>query len=191
MSNIAKAQRMMEEGKSLELISKALGLSVELLEGMRRNQASASKPVDRSFMPRSFVKKDFTVLPVHSSPPVLSEEERQAQEKARAKAAKEKRAYEVLRYFIKVFPKLFSVKDPKPLALGVHKDIFERVEKEGITKKEISKALGRYITRKAYFQCVIEGGDRYDLDGNKTGKVGEEHIEEARKKLKRKFSQEI
>lgn len=74
-----------------------------------------------------------------------------------------------LRQLEKRFPKVFNLKHPKPLALGIREDIF--MSETGMSKKSIRKALTFYCGSHQYLQCLKEGVKRHALSGKPTEDV--------------------
>jgi len=108
----------------------------------------------------------------------LTPQERKARSQAKYAATFKK--------LIKLYPKCFSA-TPSPLALGIHKSIWEeeakKPEDERISKSAIRHFLLVYTSSKAYMQAIVAGGNRIDLQGNAMEKVSVEHIEVAKKSL--------
>src|SRR5512144_644610 len=66
--------------------------------------------------------------------------------------------------------------DPKPLKIGIHKDLAARGElPEAITATRLRNFLAWYVRRYRYRKVLIHGGPRVDLEGNAAGEVTEEH----------------
>jgi ProP effector len=108
----------------------------------------------------------------------LTPQERKARSKAKYAATFKK--------LIKLYPKCFSA-TPSPLALGIHRSIWEeeakKPEDERISKSAIRHFLLVYTSSKAYQQAIMAGGSRIDQLGNTMEKVSVEHIETAKKSL--------
>lgn len=69
--------------------------------------------------------------------------------------------------------------EAKPLAIGVHKVILERLPE--LTKDLVSKALKRHTATTRYLKAVAKGGQRFDLDGNAAGEITDEQRDAAAK----------
>ena len=67
-------------------------------------------------------------------------------------------------------PVPFSLKAPKPLAIGIHKEIFERYPQQ-YTRNVIRLALHKWARRRRYVAVLIPNAVRYTLDGKPAGKV--------------------
>lgn len=108
----------------------------------------------------------------------LSPKAKQAQDKARYAA--------IFKKLIQQYPKCFSA-SPRPLAIGIHKAIWEQEEKKPeearISKADIRHFLIGYTRSKAYREAMIAGGNRIDLQGNEIEKVSAQHMEIAKKSL--------
>src|SRR5437870_12706936 len=71
------------------------------------------------------------------------------------------------------FPALFGG-PPKPLKLRIQADIQERAP--GVfTKQALSAFLRRHTGSTAYLVAMTRSPHRFDLDGNPSGEVSEEH----------------
>ena len=71
----------------------------------------------------------------------------------------------------------------RPLAIGINKDIAVHLPEQPLGR--ISNAIGifQYLLGPAYFRAVIQGGPRYDLDGNSRGEVTPKEQEQAQRDL--------
>lgn len=109
----------------------------------------------------------------------LTPQERKARSQAKYAA--------IFKKLLKLYPKCFSA-TPRPLALGIHKSIWEeeakKPEDERISKSAIRHFLLVYTSSKAYQQAIMAGGSRIDQLGNTMEKVSTEHIEIAKQSLK-------
>jgi len=71
----------------------------------------------------------------------------------------------ILRHLQDKYPKCFS-KQPKPLAIGILKDVLaERIELE-ITRGQLQQFFHRYCGKDQYKQALVVGAERVDLEGN-------------------------
>lgn len=94
----------------------------------------------------------------------------------------------------KAFPKVFSDRNVKPLCLGMFYLLLEKVDAGELemTHQEVRAALAGWTRRPSYLRCLIEGADRYDLNGEPLGKVTAEHAKTAKEILeKRKLAQQL
>ena len=77
---------------------------------------------------------------------------------------------EALRIIRVIWPTAFNVIAPKPLKIGIHKDM--ETETGGqVPAFIISKALRYFTTLDRYLATIQAGAVRLDLAGNKAGKV--------------------
>lgn len=76
-------------------------------------------------------------------------------------------------------------KEARPLAIGIHKAILERMP--DLTKEKVSKALRFHTGTTRYLKALSQAERRYDLDGNEAGEVTEEQREAATKLIKERF----
>lgn len=80
-------------------------------------------------------------------------------------------ASKTLPLWVDLFPSAFFIwrTDPKPLKVGIHKDIQAKLP--GLGRAYIGVTLQRYTRTRRYLECLIEGSTRVDLDGNPAGFV--------------------
>ncbi len=83
-----------------------------------------------------------------------------------------------------LFPALF-VGAPKPLKLRIQVDIQERAPGT-FTKQALSAFFRRHTGSTSYLQAVAQGRQRFDLDGQPSGEIAEEHRQVARDELARR-----
>ncbi len=69
------------------------------------------------------------------------------------------------------FPKVFSLRFKKPLKIGIHKDIIERMPDDPELLRNLSKTLTRHVRSSSYQRGLIRYDHRFDLDGGKSGVV--------------------
>lgn len=69
------------------------------------------------------------------------------------------------------FPKVFSLRFKKPLKIGIHKDIIERMSDDAELLRNLSKTLTRHVRSSSYQRCLVRYDHRFDLDGRKSGFV--------------------
>ena len=79
------------------------------------------------------------------------------------------------------YPACFDWERPRPLKLGIHKDLLAAgFGGAGVKPAEIKRALGRYCNRPRYRKTLRAGANRVDLDGQPAGAVTAEEAEAAR-----------
>ena len=79
------------------------------------------------------------------------------------------------------YPLCFDWDHPRPLKIGIHKDLLAAgFGGAGVKPAEIKRALGRYCNRARYRKTLRAGSDRVDLDGQPAGAVTAEEAEAAR-----------
>jgi len=74
------------------------------------------------------------------------------------------------------FPKCFGERDAvRPLKTGIREDLVRELGAKGDIaigdKACMLSSLAYYVNSASYHKCVQEGADRYDLQGNGSGKV--------------------
>ena len=102
----------------------------------------------------------------------MNELERKERDKMLSKAAQEKRQVliKTIRHRVcEDYPELFNQADPKPLAIGIHKALFEKYPE--YSHKHIRLMLKQWVCHRDYRKIHVIGAKRYDLEGNVTGKV--------------------
>ncbi|MEI7248365.1 ProQ/FINO family protein [Pectobacterium carotovorum] len=107
----------------------------------------------------------------------------QATEKAGNKQHRKNR--KKLERLVLLWPDVFSLENPRPLAIGIDKALaadIERRQLSGVGSLRFS--LGLYIHRSAYIKALVAGGQRYDLNGKPLGEVTTEQQERAKQTLK-------
>lgn len=75
----------------------------------------------------------------------------------------------------------------QPLALGIDKDLFKLVNDEqfpGGSKKVVQKVLRMHTHHGRYLTALVQGGERYQLDGVINGAVSEPERQWATEKIK-------
>lgn len=78
------------------------------------------------------------------------------------------------------YPKVFDLKEPKPLKIGIH----EELAADGkVSKTKIRKALSAYVRHYNYIACLEEGVMRVDLKGEDIAPVTAEEAEHAKEKI--------
>lgn len=74
------------------------------------------------------------------------------------------------------FPACFNFEHPRPLKIGIHRDLVAF----GHPIKAVRTVLSRYCTRPAYRRAMVEGAVRVGLDGADAGRVTKEEVEGAK-----------
>ncbi|WP_263080978.1 ProQ/FinO family protein [Endozoicomonas sp. Mp262] len=98
----------------------------------------------------------------------LSEEAMKLLKKLENKPAAEIMNSEALRVVRAAWPEAFHVSSPKPLKVGIHKDM----ESEGLIPPHIiSTALNFFTTLERYLEAVKPGAARINLSGQTAGRV--------------------
>lgn len=94
---------------------------------------------------------------------------------------------EVIAFLAERFPHCFSAEgEARPLKIGIFQDLVERVGGEmNLSKTQLRSALRLYTSSWRYLYGVKPGATRVDLDGNPCGELEEQHVEHARKRLKK------
>lgn len=87
-------------------------------------------------------------------------------------AQRRARLIEIINFFVKTYPKCFSLTNPKPLKIGIHQDIFARsdylqmtVSSLPISKIMIREALCFYTKSPSYKHALLIAEGRVDLTG--------------------------
>ena len=81
----------------------------------------------------------------------------------------------VLRHMQEKYPHCFS-KTPKPLAIGILKNVLaDRVELE-ITRGQLQQFFHRYSGKDQYKEALVVGAERVDLEGNVRSTVTEKEV---------------
>lgn len=85
-----------------------------------------------------------------------------------------------------LFPALFGTQGPpKPIKLRIQADIQQRAP--GLfTRKALSIVLHRHTTSTPYLKALVAAPSRFDLDGEPTGEIAEEHRLAAREEVERR-----
>ena len=84
---------------------------------------------------------------------------------------KRRGAYLIRQILVERFPACFRPKRTAklPIKIGIHKDI--RRAAPDLTAREIARALADYTRGPTYLGVMIEGIDRFDLEGRPDGVV--------------------
>lgn len=106
------------------------------------------------------------------------------------KRARAKQKISTLKRLENLFPHCFSRTQPKPLKLGIERDIAEALPEfdpnhsdDPISNKKLQRALKYYVSNIAYKTAIINSPFRFDLSGNPSGPVEPEHKDDARRWL--------
>lgn len=92
-------------------------------------------------------------------------------------------SYQSARALLKEFQEKFEViRESKPLAIGVDKQLFERFPE--VSRRSLRTALGIHTNSIRYLKAMSNATVRYDLDGQEAGEVEPAHLEHAAKALK-------
>ena len=79
------------------------------------------------------------------------------------------------------YPLVFSEKRHLPLKVGIEKDVFEQQgNKMPFSRSLVRKAIGLYVNHPLYLKSLLEGTERYDLQGHKSGAVDQSHKDNAK-----------
>lgn len=80
-----------------------------------------------------------------------------------------------------ISPSVFNEKDPKPLKVGILKNIFELIEKRNlpVSKRTIRRSMFIYTRTLKYLKSFEKYEFRYDLDGNPSEPLSKEEKEQA------------
>jgi sRNA-binding protein len=81
----------------------------------------------------------------------------------------------VLRHMQEKYPKCFS-KPPKPLAIGILKDVLAECQELEITRGQLQQFFHRYCGKDQYKQALVVRAERVDLEGNVRSAVTEKEV---------------
>lgn len=81
----------------------------------------------------------------------------------------------VLRHMQEKYPKCFS-KPPKPLAIGILKDVLAERQALEITRGQLQQFFHRYCGKDQYKEVLVVGAERVDLEGNVRSTVTEKEV---------------
>lgn len=101
----------------------------------------------------------------------------------------EKNQFEALKEMMGfLFPIFKDLKNPKPLKIGISKDIFKLMDDyptDGpLTKTKVRKFIAWYTNRKAYHKAVLQCRVRCHLDGTQDiTDINASHLSHAKQKL--------
>ena len=91
------------------------------------------------------------------------------------KDAQRNTAIRVLNILIDKYPKTFGYK-PKPLAVGIGKELFAIAKELGLSKRELNIFFIFYCRSKEYKEKLILNAERINLKGEVTGVVTEQQV---------------
>lgn len=97
-----------------------------------------------------------------------------ARQKKAAKALRQKLLKGIVETLTKSYPDIFDKAHPKPLAIGIHKQI--RAKHPNISRKLTEITMRRWTSTKKYRAVLIPGADRYNLDGSVSDQVTQSQI---------------
>jgi sRNA-binding protein len=89
----------------------------------------------------------------------------------------------LLGLWLELFPRCFTRFRRRPLKIGIHNDIIDRVGELGAV--ELKSAMRCYCGQRVYLMACTEGATRIDLDGNAAGIVTAEEAAHAKAALDR------
>lgn len=170
-------------------------LEAVLLSSEQKAAKSNSTAAKKAAVPREAVQQlasTPTTLTTEDKVSPVQEENRQTEPvepKDAVKAAEQpvKQAEQIsakqrLNLWLKAYPAAFDITAPKPLKIGIHKDLQQA---EDLTEKLVKRVLANYVKLPRYFSCIKAGADRLDLKGEVCGQVTAEEEAFAQEQLKR------
>lgn len=125
------------------------------------------------------------------APPRLRRERLQSKSKSvkavasplRKAADQEDRLLAALR---RLAPETWDPDQPRPLAVGIHAQIFPVAEPLGISRSAVRRFLTRWTSRPAYLAALSQpGAVRHDVDGQESVAVEQRHGRRARRRLEK------
>lgn len=171
---------MTEQKRPILIIKGKRGSKVSTLESAVKptlkpnNNVSVTPKAEK----KQKVKKASKPAKAKQEPPKpLSKEQKAARHEAKLRAA-----VDVLVTF---FPKVFNLESPKPLKVGIGKDIRKMILEKGldIPNSQISTGLMAYTQTEVYHKSLVEFRSRFNLNGLVDGEVTDNQRERAKKKL--------
>lgn len=78
---------------------------------------------------------------------------------------------ELFRLLSAKWPAAFNAVEPKPLKIGILRDI--RAGQHEMSEEELERALRAYTKTNKYLASMVAGAPRVDLNGNPSGEVSE------------------
>jgi hypothetical protein len=112
--------------------------------------------------------------PAQSQPPEASPQPQPTEELVLSKTAERKRrrseVLEILRMrWPQTFPRDF--REVKPWAIGIAKDVARLLPEQPPISVKDAISIYRLLATPSYCHALLQGGPRYDLDGNPRGEV--------------------
>ena len=179
--SIILAQNLVRTGKSVEEAAKIAGVGEEMLRGLLGLPKKETKPeasINRT-------KETKGVKEESKNPKIKVAPEAIQSPKQASKKEKKPKKRNLITEWCEKYPDCFSRENPKPLKIGIHKDIVAEMGDASL-EGEISQALKKYVSKDVYLEARKAGGSRYDLEGKESGEVSEEHRVDAEKWLERR-----
>lgn len=107
-----------------------------------------------------------------------------------AEAAKRQKAAELLDELRGIDPDLWHPSNPRPLAVGIHKQIYPVAERINMSRKAVRNFLAWWTRSHAYREALMAPrAKRHNLDGTSAGPVSGLHADQAREsEMQRKAS---
>lgn len=181
---------MTEQKRPILIIKGKRGSKVSTLE-------SAVKPILKPNNKTSITSKANKKMKAEKTPkpakvkqeppkqPRVRTPEQRAKNSAKARAKRKAKREAAFNVLLALFPEIFNIELPKPLKIGIDRDLLKLAAKRklDITKNQISGGLYFYIDTLAYQKALFEGGSRFDLNGQPCGEVNDKQREAAKKKL--------
>ena len=81
------------------------------------------------------------------------------------------------------WPKLFNIKNPKPLKIGTFAELRKAENMGRAERKIVALAISRYCNSFGYQKAMLKETHRYDLEGNPVQEIQPEHRKTAKEKL--------
>ena len=97
-----------------------------------------------------------------------------------SKTARRAKIGAVLKLLSEQFPQTFSHPDPRPLKIGIHRDVLIG---NTVRRRDLESALRAYTSNPGYSRALSAGASRIDLDGNPAGAVTAEDEVVAKRRL--------
>lgn len=130
-----------------------------------------------------------TNTPIEPEPPVLEENISAAEledsakiENQQTQSIEQLTPKQRLNLWLKAYPAAFTLNEPKPLKIGIHKDLQQA---EDLTEKLVKRVLANYVKLPRYLNSIKADADRVDLNGQVCGQVTAEEETFAQEQLKR------
>ncbi|MXF07404.1 ProQ/FINO family protein [Escherichia coli] len=95
-----------------------------------------------------------------------------------------KRQKRIMR-LVEYWPELFTLKEPRPLKVGVFDDLMQDIAVRGLAfgQGALRAVVASYAQTPRYYRALIAGGPRYDLKGQPCGEVTPEEQKHATEHL--------